>query len=294
MSTDLFATNTAIEWTSLSIFSFAIVIVNMIEIILISRQKRSKTSYEMLLLGLSAADLLVGLSEIGLATMYFLAEYNICNCSFDSSAIVLWYSISASLCHIWLITVDRVFAVVWPFKHRIWVTKRRVVICIIFAWFICLIVVPLCLLMKAGSTLTETVLGYVAFDVVGIMLVSYTLLVYKVFGHQRRNIMASTSQGLAAQRERSLLIMCVTIAASFCALTVPFASTAVTHRPVKFAMKAALIFNSLTNPLIYFFWKYTERRMKITRTKQHNSSNIVLPSTSSAKKERPETQEIEM
>ncbi len=260
------------EWVSrdglgalVIIISLLIVIINAIEIALIIREKREITAYEQFLLSLSIADLLVGLSYLCLTILYMIKWDPIQN-SGGRDSVAVWYSIVVSLSHICGITADRLLAILWPFKHKIWMTQKNVACSIAFLWLIALPVIPLTFTIR--SDLIEAALGYLCIGCGLIILTSYTVIIYKTVVIRRRTLASEvlSSQRIARmKREVNLLIMCVMITLSFAALNMPFAAVALTQTKETLAIILALISNSLVNPTIYFFWKYLERRVKSSR-----------------------------
>lgn len=104
-------------------FGVLIAIVNLIEIIVIAKNKKKKV-YEIIFLSLSVSDLMFGLSH-GSVSIFYLA--NACKfeillevfCSF-----FMFFNLS-SILHLLFITVDRFIAILAPFKHKSYLSKKR-------------------------------------------------------------------------------------------------------------------------------------------------------------------------
>ncbi len=260
------------EWVSrdgmgplIIVISLFIVLENAFEIFLIVREKHEITAYEQFLLSLSVADLLVGLSYACLVALYML-KWDVMENSGGRESVAVWYSVMVSLLHISGITADRLLAVLWPIKHKIYMTRKNVAYSIALLWLMALPVIPLTFTIK--TELVEVVLGYICIDCGLIILISYTVIIYKTVVIRRRTLASEvlSSQRIARmKREVNLLIMCVMITLSFAALNMPFAAMVVAQTEENLAVNLALISNSLVNPTIYFFWKYLERRVKRAR-----------------------------
>ena len=101
------------------------------------RYELLRTPSNLLLLGLSFCDILVGLvtQPLFAAEMGLVAANSSAACSLkDVYAIFLFSFSSSSMLHVCLISIERFIAIFYPFKHQRFLTKKTVVIFSILFW----------------------------------------------------------------------------------------------------------------------------------------------------------------
>ena len=151
--------DTKIQNRSLDLaFGLLVALLNIIEMyILIARVKKRK-NYENILLSLSVADLLFGLSN-AIVCAIFLAdvEKNVLNVFYFS----FYFFVTTSILHLTLINIDRLWTVFRPIKHKIYFTHKRVRQALVVVWAIGIIVSVVLLLTNeltdTFKTITRTV-----------------------------------------------------------------------------------------------------------------------------------------
>ena len=228
-----------------------IIFVNVVEIFLIAKRRHRITSYESLLLSLSFADLLVGVSVL----------------IYNNNRIVeniFWCVIMSSLWHLAILTIDRALSVVYPFKHKRWVNRKRIATCIVALWIVSLAMgLPMVLALK--RSVYKTIFGYCMLNLSILMAFSYGIIIYIAVIRRRKRLPVSTTirsiqQGTDLRKDLRLVLMCFVVVLSYTALTFPFVIKVITHSQNTSKEKPAFIANSVTNSLVYFFWKFLERR----------------------------------
>ena len=116
-----------------------VAILNIIEIILIVRIKRKqKKQFEIILLSLSVADLLYGLSNSAICVVYLgnLKEDTV----FDVTYTTYFFFVLTSIFHLVFIAVDRLWAVVHPIKHNVLMTRKKVYIALGAVWSLTILI----------------------------------------------------------------------------------------------------------------------------------------------------------
>ena len=241
------------------IVSSMVIIVNVIEICILVRKRRHLTNYERLLLSLSAADFLVGLTFlVSQAVRFERINQNIVGW------VVFWYSITTSLFHIVLLTIDRAIAVVYPLKHRMWITTKFMKISIGAIWLSSLAILTI-LTFNTTRQISKTVLGYLINMTIWILVIVYSVIIYKAVIKRHRSRQLNSSASSFSRRDLNLVIISILIAATFTAFTMPFAIKSMTHQRESFVDTLIIVLNSFTNPTIYFFWTFLQRCTKPTR-----------------------------
>ena len=260
------------EYFTNFIVSTLLIIVNLIEIYLIAKRRRHITTYEALLLSLSIADFLVGVSTV--VSTAGAGQNKSTLTAIGSS--MFFFNIISSQLHLSTLTIDRAIAVAYPLKHRYWVSKTRIVIFIISLWVFSLAVSLSIALTHNVSTYKKTVFGYFMLVESGVMVVSYAIIIYIAVIRRRQRLQTSTGnrsnqQGNNMRKDLRLVLMSFTVVFSYSCLIFPFAVKTVTHRVPNYCEKLAFIINSVMNSLIYFFWKFLEQRAARSRKRSERT-----------------------
>ena len=101
-----------------------VALLNIMEIILILRLKRKKKIFEIVLLSLSVADLLFGLSNASICVV-FLGNWKD-ESVFDITYTTYFFFVLTSILHLVFIAIDRLSAIVRPIRHNIFMTRKRI------------------------------------------------------------------------------------------------------------------------------------------------------------------------
>eukprot|EP00794_Sanderia_malayensis_P010792 gene10792-11946_t len=252
--------------------SVLIVIVNSVEIILLMRARKKLKPCEQYLLSLSIADLSVGISTLWMTGVYPDAMDKSSKIKSQmtksNTTIPIWFSEVSSILHVSAMTIDRIYAVRKPLEHRIKMTKKFVAKIIIALWMLTLVVLVLCLISPRAVRSFQYFVAHQIPLTTGLLIVAYSYIIYKStrYNRNRVNVAPSSSTSLSSihqkKKERNLISMCFMIAFSFLFLNMPFyiIETAKQTKGWK-EVVLLLICNSLVNPLIYFFWKYMEKKL---------------------------------
>ena len=260
------------EYFTNFIVSALLIIVNLIEIYLIAKRRRHITTYEALLLSLSFADFLVGVS-----TVVFTAGGGQHKFTLDDiGSPLFFFTLMSSMLHLSTLTIDRAIAVVYPLKHRYWVSKTRIIIFIISLWVFSLAISLPLVLTHRISTYKKTVFGYFMLVQSGVMVVSYAIIIYIAVIRRRKRLQTSTGnrsnqQGNNMRKDLRLVLMSFTVVLSYTCLTFPFVVKTVTHRVPNYYEKLAFVINSMMNSLVYFFWKFLEQRAARSRKRSERT-----------------------
>ena len=248
------------------IIGFLVAVLNVVEIIIIARIKKRK-KYEVLLLSLSLSDCLFGIANVILASVYISNECharNLLECSY----ILYLFFVLTSMFHLAFMSIDRVIAVIKPFKHKFLLTQRRIYIIIAVLWSFTLVA---CGSLFTADELTQlsiqkvesekemiVSITIIAVDVV--MIFSYFIIIY----HYRLKNRVATHQ---TKLQKKLPIICILLGATFVLFTLPFALLVFTMEEVPFYANVILVGNSGVNSIVYFFREKFEERIYKNATK---------------------------
>lgn len=264
--------NTSEEVAIYYILLFAIIVVNLIEIKILIKRRKKLSNYEWLLLSLSITDLLVGCIKCLVNTLVLVSRDTVLK-----TLPMLWFSVACSISHTVAITLDRLLAIAYPFKHRAMSTRSNICLMMGFSWAFGLIICPIA---YTGRNVGQYVLAVATIATSIILLISYSFIIYKSILKRRRmnaklNIL-SHQQSMNMRRELFLVCTCFIIVVTFISLMLPYSYSTLTGKRQAFLEKRALISNSLTNPLVYFFWKYMDtkiKKKKVTSSKVNQTSS---------------------
>lgn len=243
---------------------FFIIVINLLEMVLLLKKRGKLSNYEALLLSLSATDLLIGVTKGFIHIIWLLNVFS------EYIALpMLWFSLAGSLAHTISITLDRLLAVAYPLKHRILSTRRNITVVLIGAWSFGFVILLLVYILPRGGA--KFVLAITMYITSLSMLTSYGFIIHKSVIKRRKftsnpSNLSFQQQAVSTKRELNLVCVCFLITTTFIAFMLPYSYYAVVQKEPSAAAKIALICNSLANPLIYFFWKYKDRRSKAKKT----------------------------
>ena len=248
------------------IIGFLVAVLNVVEIIIIARIKKRK-KYEVLLLSLSLSDCLFGIANVILASVYISNECH-ARSLLECSYILYLFFVLTSMFHLAFMSIDRVIAVIKPFKHKFLLTQRRIYIIIAVLWSFTLVA---CGSLFTADELTQlsiqkvesekemiVSITIIAVDVV--MIFSYFIIIY----HYRLKNRVATHQ---TKLQKKLPIICILLGATFVLFTLPFALLVFTMENVPFYANVILVGNSGVNSIVYFFREKFEKRIYKNATK---------------------------
>ena len=248
------------------VIGFLVAVLNVIEIIIIARIKKRK-KYEVLLLSLSLSDCLFGISNIILASVYISNECH-ARSLLECSYILYLFFVLTSMFHLTFMSIDRVIAVVKPFKHKFLFTQRRIYIIITILWSLTLVGCVSLFIADEVTQLSiqkvesekEMIVSITIIVVDVVMIFSYSILMYH---YNLKNRVATQS----SKRQKKLPIICILLGATFVLFTLPFALLVFTMEDVPFYANIILVGNSGVNSIVYFFRDKIEERIYRNATK---------------------------
>ena len=266
---------------SLLSIGFMTVLLNLTEVVTIMKNISGKSSFEIILLSLSFADLFVGCGMLLSGTDNLF--YHMLQVHFDKDAIM--YTLGqiifalcfwASFQHILLIATERFIAVYFPIPHLVFISEKKNSKILIFGlWIISLCMVPIYYLKRREFIILSLVITYVS---VGVMLIIYGLITRKI---KVRKTMQGRSSGLRQHRSshggsssvQSLVALNSSmVVACFLMCTCPWMITTTllvlanylnVEAAQLFVTIYVLPFNSLLDPLVYFWVFYFKKGNKL-------------------------------
>lgn len=185
---------TAIVTTIINIiFSVVATVSNLTILVVLAVNKRLRSPPYLLLGGLCFSDLLVGLVIQPMAVMQRLNEINSrVNCDFTLVfRYFQWLANSVSMFLINLVTIDRYYAIRYPFRYPDFATSRRYMVFMILVWLSCasMLLVPY---IWRSLQLFNMVFILIVIAVTVVLSLFCYLKIYKVILEQGRKITHTT------------------------------------------------------------------------------------------------------
>ena len=268
-------------------------VLNSTEIILIIKKRKSMKTFELILLSLAVADLTVGISTLVFA-IYDINQRKAFSLidPLDYFILVMQtFTLCSSITHILGISLDRILAVKFPLKHRIWMSRENAKWLVAAIWFASTLltaffVVPIFVFNSDSSTCK----CFMLYALAGIMfffglifIAIYSHIIWKVIirskqfnerfnGNSTKRKGGSTMASKKVMRERTLVFTCVLAASTYIGCTYPAAIIGVIEAERKqptsstaftFWLPGLLLINSILDPFVYFLKGYLDNRSRL-------------------------------
>lgn len=234
------------------VIGLLIIILNVTEIIIITR-KKTKKNYEYMLLGLSTSDALLGFSFFIYRILHALTKVPIA-----PIFVVFFFSLTASIFNILALSLERMYAVLYPIQHRVLFTKSKLALCVAVIWistFAITIAVSLTV-DKTKCTLDGHVLNEVFYvapmitTVDFLYVIIYLIILIKLC---RTRHAPTLSANMIKRTERKSIVLCCMIALVFVLFTAPTAIGMSVFHKTPIWSRVPLLLNSISNSVVYFF-----------------------------------------
>ena len=244
------------------------------------RYELLRTPSNLLLLGLSFCDLLVGLvtQPLFAAETGLVAANSSAACSLkDLYVIFLFVFSSSSMLHVCLISVERYVAIFYPFKHQLFLTNKKVVIFSILFWISWTLLTVFTRREHGGGLIGYSRMAFVIFSAFFILVINIRLWI-EARRHSIR-IQAAVPQSVLVEEQSIsrnskaakttliaivLLMLCnlPLIAAFIARKFYGLRGRAVTL--LWFASNTIVLLPAILNPVIYC-WRRRDIRISIKR-----------------------------
>ena len=265
-------------WTRVLAYIMAsiIIILNSWQIAIMTK-KRRKTSFEKLLLSMCSNELAFGVLAIIFAIAFQIKMLT----KQELIIYTLWYVMMNHVClaelsHLVTITLDRVWAITSPIKHRNYVTGKKMVIAITLCWFLPILVVSVYIgvyFVKNKSPHDRKIIGqfvrlqlyrYLAVVIIAmdlIFVLSYSSIIHKT---RRDRTQLGNNKKQNKCPHRKTLFLCISYAALFVISTLPFVVVFLIPRKVpEWLINGSMgsyLLNSIANSTIYLGQYYSKKR----------------------------------
>ena len=227
-----------------------------------------------ILLSMAVADLLVGLVACPLTVHWGWATFRHENPPF-SPLLVSFFLINVSVGHMFLLTVDRFFALVNPLQYRVKVTNKRVGIATVACWTYFLLLGCAFGLLQDYYIITGTIFSLQIFCFLLSILVSNVVILCRFHKYSKTrelNDQSTANRQMILQRERKLWKNIIIIICAFLFCFMPWFITLIIiyvcvscHRMLSLLMlfyivaTSLMLANSGLNPFLYA-WRLPKYR----------------------------------
>ena len=255
------------------------ILLNSIEVFLIRRAGTNTTDFELMLLNLATADFLSGIFFIVDAGIHYYIHVTT-KFAYNLIVVSFWFyctPIITSTNFVLLISLERLFAVKFPVKHRLWhSTRYRVLKTSFGVWAFTIIVTVVVISFDQILNKQHIQFHFVASVNVGYlfagyltvatltMLTAYVIIAKSILQRNARFPRRSDTRevnrhiGTSWMKDRAALTVCLLVVAAFLVSNMPFAADLFNAKAggAQFFLTQS---NAILNPLIYFFKGYIER-----------------------------------
>ena len=226
-----------------------------------------------IIMGLSLSDIAMSITSICISVLSLIGH------SLPDSQIALYVFLPrAGTVHAWysmnfLLTLDRLFGSNFPFKYRIYATKRRLKITMAICWIISLAVAPIFYLPMFDLKKIYLVCNrylWISYDAVfmALFIVTYTSILYRKI---RRNVHLRRATIPSENQRFFLVTTSLMVAFIFLEVVPSIASSVLVSMDGKLSLTQIAItefayqLNTLSDPIIYIFLQPVVRQTAATK-----------------------------
>ena len=279
--------------------SIAITLINGLVFFIFYRRKALRTTSNYLLLSLAICDFLTGTINIPYFILFSFQVVPLANFNYGMYLLHTLMAVSAAY-HILAITAEKYLAVIRPLRHYL-VTKKTVWKILGGIWITSAFIAVIPMSWKDSQSRLIWSIVHATLCIFLVFLVPYTFMIYaftamfKVIAKRKRPSITRKSSRLQRKNinDQKCVLVFALMAAIFAVCWLPYFSltlaTYVTYltsgslaliKPVSEVFVIIRYMTSITNPLLYTFFKRDFRLALLNRPLNRGSTSIPLRSTS--------------
>lgn len=279
--------------------SIAITLINGLVFFIFYRRKALRTTSNYLLLSLAICDFLTGTINIPYFILFSFQVVPLANFNYGMYLLHTLMAVSAAY-HILAITAEKYLAVIRPLRHYL-VTKKTVWKILGGIWITSAFIAVIPMSWKDSQSRLIWYIVHATLCIFLVFLVPYTFMIYaftamfKVIAKRKRPSITRKSSRLQRKNinDQKCVLVFALMAAIFAVCWLPYFSltlaTYVTYltsgslaliKPVSEVFVIIRYMTSITNPLLYTFFKRDFRLALLNRPLNRGSTSIPLRSTS--------------
>ena len=276
----VFYKNSLTENIILSVISLVVIVANSFEIAHIYK-KKSKNSYEVLLISLSVSDAFFGLTNLVFMLIQLVSGHIFV--TVIRSFYMFFFLLS--VIHLITLALDRWVAVTFPLKHKIYWEIRHAKKLIAFLWIL-VALISVMIFFDLNQHIAETGVRPWVIPVVSTIIIAtdatlvilYSLVFYQISKQERNKARINQSSDKKTQQRKlkSAFLLCVLTTLTFILCTLRFTIQLVgdTSKWPDVYSSMLIVTNSFWNSFIYFFHGKISQllKKKTVRTSKQESN----------------------
>ncbi len=252
-------------------------IANMVQLILTHQDESLRnTVFRITLLSLNVADIFSSVIICFIAATDYLVLYSVIDLAFfeqirQAYFAAITFSQASSFTHVAFIAIQRVTAVIFPFKVKQIISKSRCYSILALTWIIS---IALAIFVYFDKNLGQKVLASIGLSIGFALIAIYTLVCYKTMQQSIVNNISGDIQAIRRQSDRRVLKYSVAITVVFVICTYPASLNEFIAYPrfLHIASDFLYVINPLLDTLLYFMSSYCRRK----RERDGSSSTVVV------------------
>ena len=230
---------------------------NSCEIASLFHARRTKLPCDITLISLALSDLLLALTTLVLGTIIYVRPILMKSKMYSNAFIFCIYSSSlSSALHLLFIAIQRLFAVLYPLKASIWITRKHSITTVLLLWLASVVVaVP----VPIRFYIYNRILLFSPFVAASIIAACYFVINFRMMTRKSPTGADQQTQNI------SILAYSISVTAIFLICTFPYTIFAIQKvAPVpqlKFPDYTVYLFylQAVFNPFVYFFFQILKR-----------------------------------
>ncbi len=240
------------------------IIANMLQIGCICHKGKKRTTFDLVLLSHCVSDVVVLVPTLLANTIMLFTMTTLVLKILVTAALSTYFSVFSSLFHGIFIALQRICAVVVPFKVKRLFSTRRCLISIFFIWLSSIglpFATVFALRATNGNHISITGLGYSIILSTACLIFLYSILLFLI---KRRPAISCSSR---ANTNKRVIVHSFSLIAVFVCCFLPIGIVVLykgqTSAWFSNIARMFFLFNPLFNSMLYFFVSYCRTRMKV-------------------------------
>ena len=237
------------------------ILLNSIQLAVMIQCKNIKSPFDISILGLCTADLITAVSWF----LLYVGRHLLLNkvMAINEKYLYIFFdtglnlSFASSLLHTLFIAAQRSFAVFFPFKFRIYCTKRRCSYCLLLIWMMSMLV----------SFLVTYFQKFIIMSIVIIICACLLVVCYAILCcviNRQSTILTSVSVNNRRENNDKTMAYCAFVTMVFVFCTVPFALyiddlIVIKNLYVRSSLKWLMLLNVIIDSFLYFIFRRNEK-----------------------------------
>lgn len=283
------------------LIAFGAIFGNMLVIVAFIRYKRLRTRTNYFIVGLSFADLIVGLISIPMwmaiiITVWLKTTQWMEHEIYRSYLALDYFSGVLSILHLMLVSLERLYAIGWPVKHRV-SFKKNYLVALAITWLVALATFTLFVPKKEVTIIPRFFVLLILFFVALVVILVTYFAIWWIVSYREHGTNYWTPN-----KEVKLAVILFSVSILFVSAWMPFivmnivaylCSTCLMSTTLVYFSKLLHYSNSMVNPIVYSFRMPEFKKAFICIIKRQNVHDFRLRSFKSSLESRSASSRIQ-